>query len=230
MATTDAAPLLGGASVSKEKAAEMRKEALGNLDSQIDSVNSFAVVATLLFGVSIQEFSAFEPSAFEDSVVLGRVYAVLAALSVGGSLFCSMISVFVVATVQRMKGWDVKVWEDKLATKESEEAFKNNPNESLAYVSAMLFPMTPDQVLDAWKSGEPVSKMGLGFMIRGPRSRMGVAYHLFPITCVLFVVAVVLRVLKDAEMVTHIAAGATLLGPVLVSFVLTFQSVSIMSH
>merc|ERR1711964_170280 len=115
--------LLPEPSMSKEEATEKRNKSIEYHDTQIDSVNSFAVVATLLFGAAISEFSSFVPK--DWPVVMGRVYAVIAAMSVAGSLYSSVISVFVVATVQRMKIWDVAGW-PMMDTEEKEELFRKD--------------------------------------------------------------------------------------------------------
>lgn len=221
-------------------AEEKRAKQMAAHDSQIDSVNSFAVVATLLFGAAIAEFSSFTPK--DWPVVVGRVHAVLTALAVGCSLYCSVVAVFVVATVQRMKIFDATSWAfflDNYNDIETEEAgyksiehkqahFRTN-DESLKRASKLIG-LAPDELVARWQNGDSVAIMALRTMIRGPTTRMGIAYQLFPISFVCFLSAVALRVLKDAEMYTQVAAGSILCALVLPACAMTIQSVGILSH
>jgi len=186
---------------------KLKLEANSYLQPRLNALNSFAVVATLVFASAVAELSAYDHQKWTDQPVWSGVYVVLISFSVGVSSGAAILSAVVEAAAQRVGSWDT--WKDFDTQQGDEDVTLVNDNLDVGRVSRILRltlqpRAAPKTAAEGWLAGYTLSSMVFSAIADGPRSPLGAYMTLFPWASLALIFAVCVRVMKDADFFVQI--------------------------
>jgi len=169
---------------------------------RIEAIGQFSVVATLVFAAALAEIGSYAHA--EWPVALGRCYLVCMSITIATSFHCAMVSVLTVAVFRRMQAWE----DPDMESMNKEEWMKNSDFQYVVW----LFRLNVHEAFTAWHNGQSAMNVQVfGHVANHRNSSLGVGMLAFPGTCLMFVLAIAMRVLKDADMPVQIAVPSIII-------------------
>lgn len=198
---------------------EHQQKRLNSIDeymSRVDSLISFAVVATLVFGAALSELSSFVHSDWPGPLAL--IVLTLVSSSVAISLYCSLLSICLVASMQRIKRWDnglVFRVQNRVKMMEGQTT-----------MLAGFVGISRQELIDQWLQGEPLVKVTFEAFIQPLNKGM----RIFPFCCVSLVAVVAYRIVKDANLKLQVAGLAPVIIGAIPTLFLANRMMGILAH
>lgn len=160
---------------------------------RVDAIAQFAVIATLVFAAAVTECGSYVHA--DWPVGLARAYLICMFFVLLVSLHCSLLSILVVSSFKRMQSWEAMF---SMTHGDDKDEWMQDKKFRLV---VRLFCWNADHVYDNWKfKGNAINVQVLKQLADSPFSLLGIGMGLFPMSCLAFISAVAMRMLKDADL------------------------------